>query len=84
MVKKVKLIIFIILAVFILWGIAFFIDYTRYINDQKPIFIVQITHYDFIDGYINRYTGLGYIYFEYRREHINENSLVPFWAKIKK
>lgn len=82
--KKNKLIVWLVGLILTLLMILISVDFLRYRNNQKPIFIFKTTHYDYDDGYVNEYYGIGYKYFEYRRNKLDENSLVPFWSPMKR
>ena len=56
--KSLKILISIIVAVIVLWGIIFFIDYSRCSNFKEPIFVVAGVTAD--DGGSGTYYGLGY------------------------
>ena len=56
--KSLKILISIIVAVIVLWGIIFFIDYSRCSNFKQPIFVVARETAD--DGGSGIYYGLGY------------------------
>ena len=53
-----KIVISIIIALIVLWGIIFFIDYSRCANFKEPIFVVSGVTAD--DGGSGTYYGLGY------------------------
>lgn len=53
-----KMIISIIVVLIVLWGIIFFIDYSRCSNFKEPIFVVAGVTTD--DGGSGTYYGLGY------------------------
>lgn len=81
--KKFKIAVFISIIILALLVTVISVDYARYKSNQKPIFIFEIIHYDYEDGYVNEYKGLGYKYFEYRRDALNEESFVPLWVSRK-
>ena len=56
--KTLKLVIGIILTIIVLWGVVFFIDYSRCSNLKMPIFVVGKEIAD--DGGSGTYYGLGY------------------------
>lgn len=56
--KSLKILIGVIVAIIILWGIIFFIDYSRCSNFKEPIFVVAGETAD--DGGSGTYYGLGY------------------------
>ena len=56
--KSLKIFISVIIVLVVLWGIAFFIDYSRCGNFKEPIFVVPGVTAD--DGGSGTYYGLGY------------------------
>ena len=56
--KSIKILISIIVVLIVLWGIIFFIDYSRCSNFKEPIFVVTRDTTD--DGGSGIYYGLGY------------------------
>jgi len=81
--KKVKVLLIILTIIIVAWISIFIIDLVRFKNNQKPMFIFNTNHYDYMDGYVVEYNCLGYKYFEYRREAIKDESLAPFWSGKK-
>lgn len=73
--KKISLI---VSAIIILWIILFIVDYSRFSNGKKPIFILSHSiKYD--DGVVVEGYGLGYVYRKYDREAIIDTEFGPFW-----
>lgn len=56
--KSLKILIGIIILLIVLWGLVFFIDYSRCSNFKEPIFVVAGVTAD--DGGSGIYYGLGY------------------------
>jgi len=56
--KSLKILLNIIIVLIVLWGIIFFIDYSRCANFKEPIFVVSGVTAD--DGGSGTYYGLGY------------------------
>ncbi|MDD2203294.1 MAG: hypothetical protein PHT75_01300 [Bacilli bacterium] len=82
--KKVKVLLVIIaILIIVVWLCIFVVDCVRVKNHQKPMLIFNTNHFDYNDGYVVEYDCLGYKYFEYRREAIEEEDLAPFWASYK-
>lgn len=76
--KKIELI---VLVVIISWILLFIINYVLYSN-SKPLFLsIHVTH-DYVDGGVDEYISLGYVYRVYHRASISKEELVPFWVAM--
>lgn len=56
--KGIKIVMYVIIVIIVLWGIIFLIDYTRCSNFKEPIFVIAGVTAD--DGGSGTYHGLGY------------------------
>jgi hypothetical protein len=81
--KKVKVLLVILTVILVAWISIFVIDFVRFKNHQRPMFIFHTDHHDYKDGYVVEYKCLGYKYFEYRRDKLDEENLAPFWASCR-
>jgi hypothetical protein len=79
--KKINVVALVFTIAFVLWTVIIYTDFKLCQSNQKPIFTYLSKHYDYNDGYVDLYSGLGYKYYEYHRTSINGQNFIPFWMK---
>lgn len=74
-----------ILSFFVFWVYAIVTDFQKVKNDDKAVYCIRQTLYDYTDGSVEECLGLGYKVFYYNRTSINaKTDFGPFWMKLRK
>lgn len=80
---KLESVMITLIVVISVWIIAFITDYTRFQNNEQPLFAIVVIHNEDNSVYFNEYIGLGYKYIEYRDELISSVKFIPIWESFK-
>lgn len=71
-----KRIIRILIALGLVFVVAFSVDFTRIMRSEQPVFMIKIAHGNEFTGYTNKYYGLGY--WGYAQQRIAKGELMNY------
>ena len=70
-----------VMIIFAAWVAIVFIDYFKTRNDEKLIFCLKETTYEYDDGQTYECVGLGYKMYKYERDSIKATEFGPIFIK---
>lgn len=70
-----------VIILFLVWVAIIFTDYFKTRNDEKPIFCIKETTYEYDDGYTYECVGLGYKMYKYERDTIKATEFGPIFIE---
>ena len=79
--KIINLLIKFVVIIIVLYGVMIINDIFRSANNQGLLLMIQANIYDYTDGVIHEYIGMGYKVIKYDFVDEKRTIIIPFWVK---